>query len=282
MTGAGTDPLAVLVDGEPVGVVPVVDRGFLYGDALFEVLPTHRGEPAYLGRHLERMAAGGALLGFRQPCPREAFEADVARLVREAGPDLVLRLFWSRGDGAGIPAEPPMGRRVSMAFPLRTLAAEAYAAGVECVLVPGRATVLPGAKVAGYAANVLATRAARSAGAHEALFEDDHGRIEEGATSNLFAVHAGGLVTPPADRILPGITRAVVLEIARELAIPVRLEPLERGFLGRADELFLTSSVRELLPVRAVQGVSLGPPGPVTRRLTDAYRARLGQSPRRV
>ncbi|MAQ13171.1 MAG: aminotransferase [Sandaracinus sp.] len=263
-------PLAVLIDGERADSVPVVDRGFLYGDALFEVLRTHDGGPAFLGAHLDRLAAGGRLLDFGEPLPRAGFQADVRQLAALA-PDVVLRLFWTRGDGASLATEPERSRRVAMAFPLVRLPAHAYAEGVDAVVLPGVATSIRGAKVAGYAPNVVATRRARARGVHEALLEDPSGRVEEGATSNLFLVVDGALVTAPTDRILPGVTRAEVLRLARAAGLAVREEPPDRALLERADEVFLTSSIREIVAVRSIDGDSPTPPGPITRQLAAAY-----------
>jgi branched-chain amino acid aminotransferase len=266
---------AALVDGLPSSSISLLDRGFLYGDSLFEALRTYGGQPAFLEEHLDRMAIGGRALGFEDPVPRAGFVEDVATLQAMVGADVVLRLYWTRGEGAGIAAAVDRGRRVSLAFPLATPSSDDYARGVRCVVAPGRATAFPPAKVPGYAVNVAATRAARAAGAHEALMEDELDRIEEGATSNLFAVVGGALVTAPTTRILAGITRAQILATAMELGVETHLRSPDRALLEQADELFLTSSIREVLPIRAVGDRALGDPGPLTRRLAEAYRARL-------
>ena len=263
-------PLAVLVDGEPAGAIPVTDRGFLYGDALFEVLRTYGGRPAFLDEHLDRMSTGGTALAFGEPLPRTAFEADVRTLAAVAA-DVVMRLYWTSGDGAGMVRAPTGTRRVSMAFALTRPDAVAYDEGVDCIVLPGRATHFAAAKVAQYATNVSATRQARGRGAHEALLENAEGLIEEGATSNFFFVRDGILSTPPLGAILPGITRAKVLALAGRAGVPVAEVRPKREDLLEASELFLTSSVREVLPVRSLDGHFYGPPGPVARRLAVAY-----------
>lgn len=266
-------PLAVLVDGEQGRSVPVTDRGFLYGDALFEVMRTYAGAPAFFEPHLERMAGGGERLAFPETCPRAAFADDVRRLAASVDGDVVLRLYWTRGDGGGVAGEPDRTRRVSMAYAVSRPPPEAYAEGVDCVIVSGRATDASGAKVATYVENILATRRARDAGAHEALMADAEGSIGEGATSNLFALIDGVLRTPAVRGILPGVTRQVVLREARAEGLAVEEGPLTQASIERASELFLTSSVRELLPVRSVDGDRVREPGPITRRLAERYTA---------
>jgi branched-chain amino acid aminotransferase len=135
----------------------------------------------------------------------------------------------------------------------------------------------PGAKTGAHLANVLAVREARAAGAHEALLLGAGGQVTEGASSNVFAVRAGALATPPiAAGILAGVTRALVLELAREARLPVCEVPLLPEELAAADEIFITSTAREILPVTALDGraVGSGRVGPVTTRLGGLFRAR--------
>jgi branched-chain amino acid aminotransferase len=136
-----------------------------------------------------------------------------------------------------------------------------------------------GAKVGNYLASMLALKQAKAAGAHEALIVDGRGAIVEGATSNLFLVREGELLTPPEEQgILPGITRAHLLEVAEELKIPVRLQPITTPDLASATEAFLSSSLREVLPVIQIDAGAIGDgkPGPMTRRLHAAFRRRVG------
>ncbi len=266
-------PLAVLVDGEESRSVPVTDRGFLYGDALFEVMRTYDGSPGFFGPHMERMTQGGEGLAFGERCPVAAFATDVRRLITAADQDVLLRLYWTRGDGGGIAGETERTRRVSMAYAIQRPPPEAYRDGVDCLVVGGRATDASGAKVATYVENILATRRARAAGAHEALMADADGLVGEGATSNVFAVVDGVLRTPSLGSILPGVTRQVVLREARDEGLEVVEEALSRDTIRRASELFLTSSVREVLPVRSVDGDRVREPGPITRRLAARYEA---------
>ncbi len=266
-----TELLGALVDGEAGSSVPVTDRGFLYGDSLFEVLRSYDGSPAFFDEHFARMTKGGVELEYPEPCPVDAFAADVRALLADADGDRTFRLYWTRGDSGGIGGESERTRRVSMAFGVSRPPASAYRDGVECLLVGGRATGASGAKVANYVSNILATRRARAAGAHEALMVDPEGWIGEGATSNVFAFIEGRLVTPPVRGILPGVTRSIVLREARAEGIEAEETALSADALAGASEVFLTSSIREVLPVRAIDGRPVGEPGPITRRLAERY-----------
>jgi branched-chain amino acid aminotransferase len=124
---------------------------------------------------------------------------------------------------------------------------------------------------------VLAMREARNAGAAEALIVDAHGQLLEGASSNVFLVERGRLLTPPVEAgILAGITRAHLLMLADELGIPVELSALRLEATTTADELFISSSIRELLPIVRLDGKQIGPgnPGPIYQRLLAAFRLR--------
>jgi branched-chain amino acid aminotransferase len=136
--------------------------------------------------------------------------------------------------------------------------------------------VAPGAKVGNYLNSILALAAARRAGAAEALLVDRAGGIFEGSSSNVFLCSKGALVTPPAEAgILPGITRAKVLELARAWSVPIELRTFTPAELRAADEAFITASIREVVPIARVDGhaVGGGRPGELTRRLLLAYRA---------
>ncbi|HEV8551321.1 MAG TPA: aminotransferase class IV, partial [Polyangiaceae bacterium] len=137
-------------------------------------------------------------------------------------------------------------------------------------------TSAAGAKLGNYLLSILATHEAHARGAEEALILDARGQVVEGTTSNVFLVRDGSLVTPPDEAgLLAGITRGFVFELAREMGIPVGLRTFAPAELASADEVFITSSIRELVPVVAADGrpAGGGRPGVLTKRLLDAYRA---------
>lgn len=281
----------VSIDGqimdEGAAVIPVTDRGFLYGDSVYEVVRTYGGEPFALDEHLTRLEQSAARLAMPLARPpgdgREPIIRDIRQTLAAAGhPESYVRVIITRGSG-------PMGldpgladhpRRVVIVAPFQPLPAAWYAEGVAIHLVAtGRAgghTLLAGAKSGNYLVNVLALGAAKRRGAHEAILLDHDDHVTEGASSNLFVVAGGQLLTPPLSAgILEGITRHKVCKLAQRAGFPVTERPIARDELSEADEIFLTSTLREILPVQRVddQTVGQGTPGPIARRLLADYRA---------
>ncbi len=268
--------------------LPVLDRGLLQGDSVYEVLRTYGGRPFELDLHLARLARSAALAGLDLPWDAARCAAEVVRAVEasrggdlpdaEAAPwnvgERSVRVLMTRGGGEQAPEVPPAA--VIIAEPLHGPPWRAYREGVKLLLVEAdRGRVDPAAKTGNRLPHVLALRAARAAGAHEALFTDAAGRVTEGTSSNLFAVARGRLLTPPlAAGILEGVTRGVVLSLARKVGVPVEEAHLDAAALARADELFITSTAREVLPATRLgdQPVGKGTPGPVTRALHAAFR----------
>ena len=265
--------------------VSVLDRGFLYGDSVFETLRTYGGVPFALERHLARLEWSASLAHIPMPLSRQALSQEITAAVASAGnPESYVRVMITRGTGelgldpglAGTPA------RVVIVTPLAVPKAEVYERGIAAVTFPLRrsadGTEAAGAKIGNYLVSVLAMGKARDRGAAEALIVDGAGRVVEGATSNVFFVADGALVTPPEDAgILPGITRAVVLDVAASLGIPVSFRCPTIGELLTMDEMFISSSIRELVAVVRVDDTAVGDerPGPVYRRLLDAFRAKV-------
>ncbi len=168
-------------------------------------------------------------------------------------------------------------------LPLAGPPAAAYRDGVAAVIVGVRRAspeaIDPSAKTGAHLPNVLAVSEARAAGAHEALLLDGRGFVTEGSSSNVFVVSGGVVRTPPlAAGILEGVTRGVALRLARGLGLLVDEVPLRPEDLEGADEVFITSTIREIVPVTRLghRPVGLGRPGPVTRRLHAAFRALAG------
>jgi branched-chain amino acid aminotransferase len=264
--------------------VSVFDRGFLYGDAVFETLRTYGGEPFALDEHLERLEWSAGRVFITPPVTRAVLRDEVLAALAAAGnAESIVRVMVTRGSGE-LGLDPDLAdrpTRVVIVAPLKTPSAEAYAQGVGVVTFRTQrvadATDAAGAKIANYLIAVLATREARRAGAVEALIVDQQGQVVEGTSSNVFAVRGGRLLTPPEDLgILPGITRARVLDGAGALGIPVELTALSASELASCDEVFISSTLREILPVVRIDAavVGTGSPGPVTLRLLEQFRAR--------
>jgi branched-chain amino acid aminotransferase len=252
-------PLAS-VDGAiapgPEATIPVTDEGLLRGDGVFEVVRLYGGRPFALDRHLARMRRSAD--GLRLDADLDRLREEAEALLEAAGPqDALLRLVCTRG-----------GRRIALVEPLPRRASTARVATVAWS--PSR--VLDTLKTLSYAANMLATRLAKEQGADEALFVTPHGRVLEGTTWSFFWVADGRLLTPPLeDRILHSITRTLVIE---ECDAQERVCTLDD--LVTAGEAFIASTVREVMPITAIDGRELpAAPGPVTERAAAALRARV-------
>jgi branched-chain amino acid aminotransferase len=290
-------PTVVNIDGRIVppaeAKVSVFDRGFLYGDSVYEVVRTYGLVPFEVEPHLRRLGGSARRTGIEVPWDEARLEAEVARTVQAsrggdapspgAAPwnvgERQARIVVTRGAGEmGLDPSLAAGPTVVvMVLPLQGPPHSAYEAGVAVWPVGDRRAGDPSAKTGEHLFQVMAVGEARAHGAHEALLVDRAGNVTEGASSNVFAVRGGALVTPPlAARILEGVTRALVLVLAREAGLEIRERPLSLRALEEADEAFITSTVREVLPVVRVaeRTVGEGRPGPVTRRLHAALRAR--------
>jgi branched-subunit amino acid aminotransferase/4-amino-4-deoxychorismate lyase len=231
-----------LVPPEDAAIDPA-DRGFLLGDGLFETLRAYRGRVPWLGRHLDRLAAGAALLAI--PLPALDLTAAVAETL--GANDLAA--------AAGAPL------RAMIAATRRN-----------------EHSRLANLKTLNYLDNVLARREAAAAGADDGLLLNTAGRLASASAGNLFLVRQRTLLTPPtSEGVLPGITRAVVLDLAPDLGLTAVETPLEPDQLDQAHEAFVTNSLIELRPLVAVDGrpIGDGAPGPATGRLLHAYRERL-------
>jgi branched-chain amino acid aminotransferase len=261
--------------------ISVFDRGFLYGDSVFETLGTKDGVLFSLSEHLERLEASAARIGMKCP-PRETIVAAVHATVAAAGNrESRVRIIVSRGEGWGDldPQAASEPRLVVMVGERGGPTPEMYADGVSATVVsvihnhPG--ALDPTVKSGNYLNGVLAVGEARRAGAHEAILCAASGYVAEGATSSVFAVSSGRIETPSLEvGILPGITRRLVLEVCRREGMPVtESSTLLPQALRSADEVFLTSSLRGVIPVTRLDGsvVGDGRPGPVTKRIMTAY-----------
>lgn len=271
------------VDGELLplerATVNVLDEGFRTGEGVFETMRAYRGRTFRMTAHLERAAAGATRLGFEVPALDELAAAVAATVDANAhvSEDLAVRLTVTPG-----PLDPhapwPMS---SLGLPTVVVTAHAlwlapalHEVGIRAVTVPWRRE-LPDVKAVSYLSATMARRRARALGADEALLCDERDCVVEGASSNVFVVVDGEVLTPAPDAgLLAGVTRAAVLELAAADGIPAREVPVPLATLFNAAEVFVTASTRELVPVVRVDEAAIGDgrPGSVTARLLQAYR----------
>lgn len=275
----------VLINGRtfsPVDAkISVFDRGLLYGDSVFETIGTYGGKPFALSEHLQRLRRSAELVYIPLTASDEEMAREVtASLAAAQNAESYIRLIVTRGSGdLGLdPALAADPQRILIVTPLHRPSPETYANGVKAVTArTHRATDASdavGAKVGNYLVAVLAMRKAQAASANEALIVDRDGNVIEGATSNLFWVEAGQLCTPPLSAgILDGITRGVVLEAAKQLGLEVTLDAPKVDRLLAAKEIFITSSIRQVLSVVEVDGhrIADGRPGPIYQRLFERF-----------
>jgi branched-chain amino acid aminotransferase len=268
--------------------VSVFDRGFLYGDSVFETLRTYGGQAFALDDHLRRLEESARRVLIPMPVKREQFAAEVREAVRTAGfGECLVRIVLTRGRATVLGLDPSLADtplRVVIVLPLESPAAKKYEQGISAITYRTQrvadGTAAAGAKVGNYLTAVLAMHEARRQGAEEALLVDAEERLLEGATSNVFGVVAGHLVTPPEDLgILAGITRARLFRVADALGMEVDVRPILVDEIWRFEEVFICSSIRELLSLIAVDGRAIGSgrPGPVFQRLLQAFRQLAAQ-----
>ncbi len=274
---------------EEVRISPL-DRGFLFGDAVYEVIPSYAGEFFLLGPHLERLERSLAAIRLPSPLSRGEWAERLVELLRRnaAGPghDLGIYLQVTRGVAPRDHAFPAEGAPtvLAMASPIRPLSDAVRSGGIAAITTPDHRWGRCDIKATTLLPNVLARQLASEADAMEAILLRE-GRVIEGAASNVFAQFGDTLVTPPLqDALLPGVTRALVLDLARECGLQVVERELDEAELRGADEIWLTSSTREILPVSRLDGepVGAGVPGPGWRAVHAAYQiAKLEEVQRR-
>ena len=262
--------LAVAVEGR--GLVdpaePVFradDEALLRGSAAFETLPVYGGRPFELGRHLDRLRASLPKLGLR-PLEEGAAESLVAIVVDGVVGDFVLRLYRTEASLVATAAPIPAGIEELRARGLRVHVIET---GLPAALVAG-------AKATSYALALAALREAERNGRDDALFVAD-GIVLEAPMSNLWWRRGRVLSTPSTGPgVLPGVTRAVARELAEEAGLEVREDRFPLTEVEGAEEVFTTSSIREVMPVVSLDDVPVGDgtPGPVAARLQEALRVR--------
>ncbi len=280
---SGIDAPAAFVNGEPAETLPVSDRGFHYGDGLFETVAVRDNRLEFWDRHMARLARGCAHLGLPAPDPGD-LSHDAELLCRgqracngvEKGIVKIILTRGSGGRGYRTPEEVGPSRVVSF-HPWPDYPESNIREGVRvrfCELKLGRQPALAGIKHLNRLENVLARREWDDPDIAEGLLGDEGGLVVEGTMSNLFCVEGGCLRTPDLSRCgVAGIVRAVVLEIAEEQGIPCQVLDIPAAEVSAAEELFLTNSVIGIWPVRAL-GAAAFKVGPVTRTLMERLEER--------
>lgn len=263
--------------------ISVFDHGLLYGDGVFEGIRVYNRRIFRHRAHLERLYDSARALALTIPLSIDQMGAAVEETVRRnEREDAYIRLIVTRGAGElGIdPHSCPTPSVIVIVSDVRVYPRELYAGGIKVMTSATRQVsheaIDPRIKSLNYLKNILAKIDAQQAGAHEAIMLNAEGFIAECTADNLFVIRGGRLLTPsPQDGALGGITRGAVLELAGEARVPAAEARLTRYDLYTADEAFVTGTGAELMPVATADGrpIADGRPGPITRRLTDAFHA---------
>jgi branched-chain amino acid aminotransferase len=278
--------MLVYLDGHFVAreqaVVSIFDHGFLYGDGIYETLRAYGGRLFLLKKHLARLKRSSRAISLRLPMPLEKIgEALYETLNANKLRDAFVRLQISRGPGEiGLdPALCSAPTIVIVAKPLHDYPASYYQQGVSVTIVKTRRNhplaLNPAIKGTNFLNNILAKIESLKAGAYEGIMLNWRGHVAEGTISNIFMVKKGVLYTPHTDTgILEGVTRDLVLRLAKRKKIPVRETLLLPKQLLASDECFITNTTMEIMPVTAIDRkmVGNGYPGPVTAVLHQEYR----------
>ena len=270
--------MSVFLNGQFVpeaeAVVPVNDRGFMYGDGLFETMRVANGKPFRMAQHLERMTRGADFLKIKPPFTPKELEKFAAQLIgQNQMPDAVLRITLTRGPGArgyapGAECKPTMVMTLHAAPSLEN--------PVEWSIVTSSFRIpasdpLSSFKTTSRILNVLARAEAVEKGADEALLINTNGEVAETASGNLFWVYQDNICTVPTGRgVLPGITRAIVLEICQALGLPTNKRVIKPGALRNSAGTFVTQSALGIVPVVTFDSEPVAP-SPLVDQISSAY-----------
>ncbi len=259
--------------------VPVLDRGFIFGDGVYEVIPVYSGLPFRLQEHLQRLSNSLTALRINNPYPLEKWAALVNELVARntvaGNNDQSLYLHVTRGPAPRDHAFPKVSTPTvfMLSYPLITPTAAQVAQGISVISQPDIRWDRCDIKAISLLPNVLMRQMAVDAGCVETVMFRD-GMLTEGAASNIFAVEKGVILAPPKDKhMLPGITYDLILELAAANQIPVNIGYFEEARIRAADELWMTSSTKEVLAIVQMDGkpIGNGQPGPIFHRMYQLY-----------
>ncbi len=258
--------------------VPVLDRGFIFGDGVYEVIPVYSRRAFRLAEHLKRLQHSLDSIKLRNPHSEAEWTEILNKLIQHSKPeDQYLYLHITRGVAKRDHAfpNPPVPPTVfAMSSPLTHPPAELLQTGIACITVADNRWLRCDIKAISLLPNVLLRQAAVEAGCAEAILIRDDAFMTEGAASNIFVVKNGTLLAPPKDNLmLPGITYDVILELAAANGIPYEVRRISKAELFSADELLLTSSTREVLAITTLDGqpVGNGKPGAMFARFYQLY-----------
>jgi D-alanine transaminase len=263
--------------------VSVMDRGFLFGDGVYEVIPVYRGRPFRLEQHLDRLERSLGAIRLDSPLSREAWRQVLERLIgAQPERDQLVYVQITRGPQPSrnhLFPEAATPTVFATAWEAKPRNPDIAVKGITAITMADVRWLRCDIKSIALLSNVLLRQAAQDAGAEEAILIRD-GQVTEGSSTNVILIKEGEVITPAkGNLLLSGITRDLILELAREAGIPSTERAVAAAELRAADELWVVSSSREVAPVTRLDGIPLGAgtPGPLWRRmdrLFQEYKAR--------
>ncbi|MDA0690465.1 MAG: aminotransferase class IV [Nitrospinae bacterium] len=261
--------------------ISVFDHGFLFGDSVYEVLFTHHNKPAFFEDHFKRLLNSASGLSLTIPYDQNWFAREVDKTLQAAGnKESYVRIVVTRGIG-DLDIDPSTCQKPNVVIyvtKIKEYPPENYKDGIKIALVSikrnPKEALNPGMKTGNYLNNVLAKMEANRLGAKDALMLSPSGYLTECTTSNIFFVQGERILTPSLDcGILSGITREKVIQLAQENGVTVEEGQWPAEALEKADELFLTGTIKKIMPVTQLDGRTIGDgkPGPMTQKLIRLY-----------
>tara|TARA_Y100001934_G_scaffold276823_1_gene374219 strand:+ start:107 stop:970 length:864 start_codon:yes stop_codon:yes gene_type:complete len=261
--------------------ISIFDHGFLFGDSIYEVVSTKYGKTCFLDEHLERLFASASGIALKIPLSKNEIKNQIQRTLDSAGnSESYIRIIVTRGVGE-VDIDPSYCFKPSIIILVKDLpqiSDEKYLNGISVSLVSikrnSRESLNPAIKTGNYLNNILARVEASKMGAEDAIMMNSLGQLTEATTSNLFFVGNGKLLTPEKKcGILSGITREKIIQLANENDMTVEEGKWPGETLSKADEIFLSGTVKNIMPVSILDNrpVGSGKPGPITRKMIGLY-----------
>ena len=278
------------ITGEREAAIPVFDHGFLYGEGIYETMRTYNGRVFLYDRHVRRLRTSARMIALALPFTDEELAARILDTMAAAGlegAEAYIRVLVTRGVGdlTYDPRATPRPSIVIIVMPQVDSAPHVYETGVRVVIVDvvrnHPDTVNPMIKSNNLLNSALGMQEAIRRDGFEGIMRNHRGELSECTTSNLFVVSRGVALTPPLDAgLLPGITREFLFEVGEEVDVEVREQVLRDQDLFAANEAFLTSTTREVVPIVQVndRAIGAGTPGPATKTLLKGFRRRAHAS----
>jgi branched-chain amino acid aminotransferase len=264
--------------------ISIFDRGFLFGDSVYEVTRTYKGHPLLLEEHMDRLWRSASMIGMEMGFTREELKAQISQTIEKLNPDthIYIRIVVTRGVGE-VNLDPDMAEGknnlVIIAKEKEENPSWWYEKGVHALIAnierTSKENLDPGIKSGNYLNNLLALSQAKKANCFEAIMLNKEGFVAEGTTSNIWMVKDGQLITPPLKAgLLEGITRKTLIHIAKKEKLPIVEENILPSELLAADEAFLTSSTKELVPIVKIddQTIGSGTPGDSFKKIHKLYK----------